>query len=128
MERVLSSELGSHVGERVTLAGWVHHQRHLANVSFLLLRDAGGVAQIVVDDGSTAVLVAESVVAVEGIVVAAAQAPGGFELHQPTVTVLSATATAPPFELRRRQLNAQLPTLLDHAAVSLRHPPIRAAL
>jgi nondiscriminating aspartyl-tRNA synthetase len=28
--------------------------------------------------------------------------------------------------LRRPQLNAQLPTLLDHAAVSLRHPPRRA--
>ena len=35
-------------------------------------------------------------------------------------------ASAPPFELRRPELNAQLPTLLDHAAVSLRHPARRA--
>ncbi len=34
--------------------------------------------------------------------------------------------SAPPFELRRPELNAQLPTLLDHAAVSLRHPARRA--
>lgn len=128
MGRVLSSELGSHVGERVTLAGWVHHQRHLAQVSFLLLRDAHGISQVVVEDGSTHGLVAETVVAIDGIVVAAPQAPDGFELHDPTIEVLSATSTAPPFELRRPDLNAQLPTLLDHAAVSLRHPPIRAGL
>ena len=34
--------------------------------------------------------------------------------------------TTPPFELRRPELNAQLPTLLDHAAVALRHPRRRA--
>ncbi|HEX4906406.1 MAG TPA: aspartate--tRNA(Asn) ligase [Acidimicrobiales bacterium] len=128
MQRIMSSELGSHAGERVALAGWVHHQRHLAQVSFLLLRDAHGISQVVVDDGSTHDLVAESVVAIQGTVVAAPQAPGGFELHDPTVQVLSATSTAPPFELRRPDLNAQLPTLLDHASVSLRHPPIRAGL
>ena len=128
MERTMSSELRAHVGERVTLAGWVHHQRHLAKVTFLLLRDVHGIAQVVVDDGSTRDLVAESVVSVEGTVVASPQAPGGYELHQPTVEVLSAAAAPPPFELRRRELNAQLPTLLDHAAVALRHPPMRAGL
>ena len=70
---------------------------------------------------------AESVVEIEGAVVASSQAPGGFELHDPAITVLGAPAEAPPFELRRPALNSQLPTLLDHAAVSLRHPKIRAA-
>ena len=41
--------------------------------------------------------------------------------------MLSAAEAAPPFELRRPELSAQLPTLLDHAAVSLRHPRRRAA-
>src|SRR5262249_6123912 len=32
----------------------------------------------------------------------------------------------PPFEMFRPTLNAQLPTLLDHASVALRHPRQRA--
>ena len=40
--------------------------------------------------------------------------------------MISAPESGPPFELRRPRINAQLPTLLDHAAVSLRHPPRRA--
>jgi nondiscriminating aspartyl-tRNA synthetase len=132
MTRIGTKALGEHVGEQVTLGGWVHHQRHLAKVSFLLLRDAGGIAQVVVDDedvrASVAALQPETVVAVTGTVVASAQAPGGVELHGPAVTVLGPSLGPPPFEMRRRELQAPLPTLLDHAAVSLRHPSIRAGL
>ena len=131
MERVMTSELGEHAGERVRMAGWVHHQRHLGQVSFLLLRDASGIGQVVIEDEATrlaaAAMFAESVVEIEGAVVASSQAPSGFEVHDPAITVLGAPAEAPPFELRRPALNSQLPTLLDHAAVSLRHPKIRAA-
>ena len=76
--------------------------------------------------GALAGLVAETVVEVEGAVVANEQAPAGVELVDPTVVVLAEPAVAPPFELRRPTINAQLPTLLDHAAVSLRHPARRA--
>ena len=47
--RVLSTELGAHVGKRVTLAGWLHAKRELASVSFAVLRDRAGLAQVVVD-------------------------------------------------------------------------------
>jgi nondiscriminating aspartyl-tRNA synthetase len=132
MQRIMTNALAEHVGARVRIAGWVHHQRHLANLSFLLLRDASGVAQVVIDDESvrnTAVkLFPETVVAIEGTVVASTQAPAGVEVHAPEITVLGESAAAPPFEMRRAELNATLPSLLDHAAVSLRHPRIRAAL
>ncbi len=131
MTRITSSELAAHVGERVTLAGWVHHQRRLAQVTFLLLRDAAGIAQVVVvDDGDRAVaagLLPEAVVEIDASVVASSQAPGGFELHQPVLTVLVNPSEAPPFEMRRPELQASLPSLLDHAAIALRHPRIRAA-
>src|SRR5690606_18593832 len=42
------------------------------------------------------------------------------------VTVVSPAAEPPPFDLFRPQLNAQHPTLLDHAALALRHPRQRA--
>ena len=69
----------------------------------------------------------ETVVEIEAAVVASSQAPTGVELHGPVITVLGEPAEAPPFEMRRPELNATLPSLLDHAAVSLRHPRIRAA-
>jgi nondiscriminating aspartyl-tRNA synthetase len=130
MERTLAAELPAHIGQRVRLAGWIHHQRQLAQVAFVLLRDRSGVAQVVAidqaDRSALAVLLAETVVEIDGVVVANEQAPAGVELVEPTVIVLTEATVAPPFELRRPTINAQLPTLLDHAALSLRHPARRA--
>ena len=95
-------------------------------MSFLILRDAHGLAQIVVDDGEIIATIhgvhAETVVAVEGLVVANGQAPAGVELHHPVVEIISPAVTPPPIDLFRPFLNSQLPTLLDHAALTLRHP------
>jgi nondiscriminating aspartyl-tRNA synthetase len=130
VQRIWTTELGDHVGERVRLAGWLHHQRRLARVSFLLVRDRAGVAQVVVgapaDRELLGELLPETVLEVRGEVVASEQAPGGVELHGPEVVVVAAPESPPPFELRRAEIPAQLPTLLDHAAVSLRHPRRRA--
>ena len=130
MKRTMAATLESRVGERARVSGWVHHQRHLAQLSFLLLRDVSGIAQIIVEDESVragaAALLPETVIEIEGDVVAAPQAPGGFELHRPSITVLSEPEASPPFEMRRANLTASLPSLLDHAALSLRHPRIRA--
>jgi nondiscriminating aspartyl-tRNA synthetase len=130
VQRTLSSELGARAGERVRLQGWLHHRRELSRVTFLVVRDRSGLAQVVVDDPATrtraATLLPETVLEVEGVAVASAQAPGGVEVHEPAVRVLAEPAEAPPVELRRPELKEALPTLLDHAAVSLRHPRSRA--
>jgi len=122
--RVLSTDLAAHVGERVTLAGWLHAKRELGSVSFVLLRDRTGLAQAVVDQ--TLDLPAETVVEVDGLAVAAAQAPGGVELHEPSFRVLAEPAEPPPIELRRPVLKETLPRILDLAPVALRHPRERA--
>jgi nondiscriminating aspartyl-tRNA synthetase len=129
-ERIWSTELAAHTGRRVALAGWLHRFRRLGGVAFLVLRDGRGTAQVVVDDPGLAErlagLHAESVLAVEGLVVAEPQAPGGVELRQPSVEVVAPAGAPPPVELFRPALGAQLPTLLDHAPVALRHPRQRA--
>ena len=129
MERVWSTDLIIHAGQTVRLAGWLHRYRQLAHVGFLVLRDARGLVQIVVDDPATGALLGrlanESVLSVTGRAVANPQAPGGAELHGPAIEVLSA-AVPPPFDLFRPTLAAQLPTILDHAPVALRHPAVRA--
>jgi nondiscriminating aspartyl-tRNA synthetase len=107
----------------VRLAGWVHRQRRLGGIGFLVVRDATGLAQVVVDEPDSAPeLAAESVVEVEGEATAAPQAPGGVEVRDPTIRVLSGSESAPPLELHRPVLKEQLATILDHGPVSLRHP------
>jgi len=129
MERVWSSALAAHAGQRVTVAGWLHRFRHQRQISFLLLRDARGVMQIVVEDREQAARIAalplESVISISGCVVEEAQAPGGIEIHDPIVEIISEADGPPPFDLFRPELPAQLPTRLDHAAIALRHPRSR---
>ncbi len=112
-------------GERVELAGWIHAKRDLGSVSFVVLRDRGGLAQLVLDRPLEVEL--ETVVEVDGVVAEALQAPGGVEVREPRFRVLAEPAGPPPVELRRPELKEQLPTILDHAPVSLRHPRRRAA-
>lgn len=130
MERTWTSDLRRHVGERVLLEGWLHHRRRLANRTFLLVRDARGIAQAVVEDQDLADFLNglwhESVLAVEGIATATPQAPGGVEIAGPRVTVLAEPEHAPLLDLFPPVLSAQLPTQLDHAALALRHPRRRA--
>ena len=131
VERVWAADLGSCVGKRVKLLGWLHHVRELKRVAFLLLRDGSGIAQIVVEDADErvrlAALPAESAIAVTGEVVAVAQAPGGVELHGPRIEILSEAVREAPIELHRPTPGEGLAHRLDHAAVSLRHPRSRAA-
>src|SRR3954468_10305373 len=124
--RVLSSELPAHAGERVTMAGWLHAKRELGAVTFVILRDRAGLAQIVAVPPVE--LSPETVLEVEGVAVAAEQAPGGVELQEPSFRVLSEPAEIPPIELRRPVLKESLPTLLDHAPLAWRHPGERAKL
>jgi len=126
VQRIHTNELSAHVGGRVRLAGWLQHRRELSRVTFAVLRDARGLAQVVVEGDACAGLLPETVVEVEGDAVAAPQAPGGVEIHAPVFRVLAEPAEPPPVELRRPVLKEQLPTLLDHAPVALRHPRRRA--
>jgi nondiscriminating aspartyl-tRNA synthetase len=130
VERTMAVELGERAGDAVRVVGWLHHQRALARVSFLLVRDSTGIAQVVVTDDAAraeaAALMPETVIEVRGRAVASTQAPAGVEVVDPTVRVVAEAVASLPFELRRAEIPAQLPTRLDHAAIALRHPPRRA--
>ena len=126
VQRTLNDALAGHKDERVVLRGWVHRRRRLSAVSFLILRDRSGLAQVVVSDDATKAqldaLPEETVVEVEGTVTANDKAPGGFEVTAPSITALSDPADTPPVELWRPSMTATLPVLLDHAPVLWRHP------
>ncbi len=112
-------------GTAVTLEGWVHRRRELARVTFLVLRDRSGLAQVVLPAG-TPVPPEETTVRVTGTATANDQAPGGVEVTEAIVELLTEPALTPPAELWRPSLDVSLPTLLDHAPVLWRHPAQRA--
>jgi nondiscriminating aspartyl-tRNA synthetase len=124
--RTLTSELPAATpGEQVRLDGWVHRRRELAKITFLVVRDRSGLAQVVLPAG-TPVPPEETPVTVTGTATPNEQAPGGVEVTDATVTALGEPADTPAVELWRPTLSASLPTLLDHAATTWRHPAQKA--
>jgi aspartyl-tRNA synthetase len=96
MTRTLISELPSHVGEQVTIRGWVQVVRDQKRMQFLVIRDESGSAQVVLGkkDPPTELneaisgLAAESAVTVTGTVVADERVKlGGLELQLDGLTV-----------------------------------------
>src|SRR5579883_1566349 len=132
--RTLTSEVGRHTGESVTVTGWLHSWREMGGLSFLVLRDAWGTIQAVAETEEELRPLreqeagVESVVSISGRVVAMPQAPGGVELHELCIEVISPVREAPVVPLNKPRLSAQLGTLLDHAVITNRHPARRALL
>jgi nondiscriminating aspartyl-tRNA synthetase len=130
ISRVLAADLPAHVGEHVMISGWLHRRRELKSVTFLVIRDRSGLAQVVQSSagqpGGGPPVPEETVLQVEGTVTASPQAPGGAEITGPVITPLSAPAAPPPFDLYRPSVTAGLPAILDGAPTSLRHPVLRA--
>jgi len=129
-QRIRTTEVSSHVGERIRIAGWLHSLRRLGGVTFLVIRDGWGQLQAVAETEEeiaplqTAGI--ESIVSVEGTAISESQAPMGVELHNLQIEVLNPVTETPPIALNKHKITANPVTLLDHAAVSDRHPARRA--
>ncbi len=132
MEHIRTTQLHAYAGQRVVVHGWLHHVRALGKINFILLRDGYGVVQAVTQDAAVLAALrdarAESVIEVSGVVVAEAQAPGGFELHDLTLRVITRVTDTLPFPLHKPGIKASLDVFLDHATIGWRHPRQRARL
>ncbi|QIS09331.1 aspartate--tRNA(Asn) ligase [Nocardia arthritidis] len=126
MSRTLCAELPAAAGRPVTLAGWIHRRRQLAAVTFVVIRDRTGQSQVVVTDPAVreqvSALPEETAVRVTGTALANPKAPGGVEVVEPSIHPLCAPARQQPVDLWRPTLRATLPTVLDHAGLTWRHP------
>ncbi len=121
-----------HVGQNVTLAGWVHRRRDHGGLIFIDLRDSAGVAQIVFhpDDAPDAHAAAgdvrnEYVLSVTGTVAARKEGTensnmptGDVELHVATAEVFNAART-PPFSINEETEVDEL-VRLQHRYLDLR--------
>ena len=134
MKRIHTIEVASHVGERVRIAGWLHSLRQMGGINFLVVRDGWGTVQAVAEtEAELSSLLEhagglESVLSVEGLVVNMPQAPGGVELHDLQIEVITPVTDTTPVSLNKRKITANLSTLLDHAVVTNRHLERRAIL
>ncbi len=122
--RILSNELNAHVDQTVTLCGWIHRSRNLGVLTFVILRDRQGMAQLVCNQST--VYNNESVIAATGQVVANPKAPGGFELQVAQLKLLSSpTAGDLPLTIHGDPASVGLNALLANRYLSLRYPAIR---
>jgi asparaginyl-tRNA synthetase len=123
--------LGEHVGDEVTVRGWVEATRGHGKVAFTVIRDGTGTLQGVlvksqVDDATWDLqqsLTQESVVTLTGEVREDERAPGGFELG---VTALTLLAGAEEYPIQPKEHGVEF--LLDHRHLWLRSSLQRAGL
>jgi len=140
MSRVYIEDLAKHIGEVVTLRGWLYHKRSSGKVRFLLLRDGTGVVQGVMVKGVVSddlfaqfdVLTQESSFSMTGKVRKEDRAPGGYEMEVSGVEVISVAHEYPitpkehgiEFLADRRHL--WLRSSRQHAILRVRHRIIKA--
>ncbi|GHV25256.1 aspartate--tRNA(Asp/Asn) ligase [Spirochaetia bacterium] len=126
--RVLAKDIGNAVREQpggeVELAGWVHRIRDMGGVSFVILRDRSGVAQLVFSEKPDLTL--ESVIRARGVPALNEKAPGGTELRVSSLEILNRAASDLPYQVNADTAKIGLEAILDQRALSLRNPKIRA--
>ena len=125
--RILTNSIAEHVGETITIQGWLHKKRLLGGLNFITLRDRGGLAQSLIDNKDEVEklrgMQIGTVLSLSGTVVADERAPGGAELHDVTVEVLVPVTAEPPIEIDKPldHKSENLDTLFEHRVIGLRN-------
>ncbi len=137
-KRILSKQTPEFIGKKVILKGWVKTRRDHGKLIFLDLRDRSGIVQLVVNPKVSQEsyqkaqdLKLEYVIKVQGSV---KQRPthtinkeietGSVEIEIEDIEIISKAETL-PFDMGADVLNLELPTLLDHRSLTLRHSKIK---
>jgi nondiscriminating aspartyl-tRNA synthetase len=132
MERTLSADVAQHIGEHVSIEGWIHKKRLLGGLTFINVRDRTGLVQVVIQDKAEVEklrgLQIGTIVRVEGTAVEEQRAPGGAELHDPKLEVLVPVTAEPPIEIDKPLDHKpdNLDTLFENRVIGLRNLQERA--
>jgi asparaginyl-tRNA synthetase len=126
MDRVYIKDVAGHVGEEVTIKGWLYNIRSSGKLMFPQIRDGTGIIQGVVFKKNVDErvwsdferLTQESSIIVRGQVRADQRAPGGYELD---VTDLEIVQIAEPYPITPKEHGVEF--LMDH-----RHLWVRSRL
>lgn len=125
--RTLSDEASKHVGETISVEGWLHKKRLLGGLTFINIRDRRGLIQVVIKDKDEVEklrgLQVGTVLRVSGTVTEEPRAPGGAELHDASLEVLVPVTDEPPIEIDKpiQHKSENLDTLFEYRALNLRN-------
>jgi asparaginyl-tRNA synthetase len=103
MAHVYIESIGEHVGETVTIRGWLHNRRSSGKIHFLVVRDGTGFLQVVMgknDVPETTFKAAdhlsqESAIVVTGTIREDKRAKGGYELTASALEIVSPAVEYP---------------------------------
>jgi asparaginyl-tRNA synthetase len=103
MTHVYIDRIGDHVGQAVTIKGWLHNRRSSGKIHFLVVRDGTGFLQVVMGKNDVPEetfkaadhLSQESSIVVTGTVREDKRAKGGYELTAQALEVVSAATDYP---------------------------------
>lgn len=127
MSRILSSDVKKHSGKQITISGWLHKKRLLGGLTFINVRDRHGLVQVLVEDKDEVEklrgLQIGTVLNVTGTVFDDERAPGGAELHEPSLEIISPVTDEPPIEIDKpiQHKPENLDTLFEYRVLNIRN-------
>ena len=126
MNRILTKDIALHLGKVIEIAGWIHRERDLGGVAFVILRDRSGFCQVVFSsppqDKEGRAITLESVVCITGRVTLSEKAPTGHEIQATGVTLISRAEPNLPISVNEDPKKLGIEAMLDNRMVSLRNP------
>ncbi len=129
MRKTFIAGLPGRIGQGVTLAGWVHRLRTLATTTFVIVKDASGLAQCVAAPEALgdAHLKLDDAVEVDGRVRADERSRfGGFEVDIDAIRVVGPAANDLPFHPSNDIAAVGQDVILAHRPLSLRNDRVSA--
>jgi nondiscriminating aspartyl-tRNA synthetase len=129
MRKTFTADLSGRIGQRVVLAGWVHRLRTLSTTTFVILRDASGLAQCVAAPETLAAthVKLDDAVEIEGTVRADERSKFGFEVDVAALRVVGPAAQDLPFHPSLDLQAVGQDVVLAHRPLSLRNDRVGAA-
>lgn len=125
MQRTISVELPSLVEQEARVEGWLHNFRELGKLGFLIVRDRGGLVQVVVNNTDTLKELSSmqpgTVVRVVGTVKKTDSTDIGVEIIDPTVEILVPIKEIPPVSYNKKVIDVNIDTELDYRPLVLRN-------
>ena len=143
INRITIDQAAHHVGETVTIPGWLYNLRKSGKIVFPILRDGTGTIQCVAlktvlpEESFEELkhLTQESSLIVTGVIRAEARAAGGFEMDVESVRVIQKVSEEDPYPITPKEHGVEflmdrrhlwLRSQRQHAIIRVRHAVIKA--
>jgi nondiscriminating aspartyl-tRNA synthetase len=125
--RILTKDVAKNIDKEILVKGWLHKKRLLGGLTFINLRDRGGIVQILVEDKEEVEKLRKlqigTVLSIKGVSVKDDRAPGGAEIHNASIEVIVPVEESPLIEIDKPldHKPENLDTLFENRVIGLRN-------